>query len=357
MPTSSLTWVTLYTLCQADEQQRQIRCCWSKRIPALFVYIPWTAEDVILFQLCASTCAEVKGSWQILHDSRLALLQIRGFACDCAFPEQCDSQASELPPTRLQQQELKRRLHCEQAAPADSSEESTADCRSNGEVAEGQECCQGQAATIPISCEAPNIKRMRKRKVLEWGERTTVNALKSSLHFHVMQIRNDLHQVQAVQLFRHACALRTIGNMSRASPWSRLADCLEVPSMLSKDAVLHCAKLKAERMKTYVTLQQSLSRERVKVKMHHQWRASMCMQSMKSLLRTSALHDLPSGLRWQLLLLESAFIYQLVQTRTKDECLMSQLECLSDHEILCRCSSKSYMSICNSTFAISSLMQ
>ena len=33
-------------------------------------------------------------------------VQIRGFPCDCNYPIHCDSQASDLPPTRMLQQEL-----------------------------------------------------------------------------------------------------------------------------------------------------------------------------------------------------------------------------------------------------------
>ena len=43
-------------------------------------------------------------------------VQIRGFACDCAFPQHCDSQAGELPPTRLLQSELEDELRREQGS-------------------------------------------------------------------------------------------------------------------------------------------------------------------------------------------------------------------------------------------------
>ena len=46
------------------------------------------------------------------------MLQIRGFPCECEYPEHCDSQKSTLPPTRLQQREMN------QATPAEYVETS-----------------------------------------------------------------------------------------------------------------------------------------------------------------------------------------------------------------------------------------
>ena len=44
-------------------------------------------------------------------------VQIRGFPCDCSFPQDCDSQDSRLPLTRMQQLELdEQRRGCEKCA-------------------------------------------------------------------------------------------------------------------------------------------------------------------------------------------------------------------------------------------------
>ena len=82
-----------------------------------------------------------------LQSSQHALLQIRGFPCDCSFPEECDSQASQLPPTRLQQQEHEKRLRCQEAAPSLACGQGNdgVENRSNGGVAGRQANGQLQA--------------------------------------------------------------------------------------------------------------------------------------------------------------------------------------------------------------------
>ncbi len=49
----------------------------------------------------------VRASWHYAklaraHSPVLPRLQVRGYACDCAFPGDCDSQLQHLPPTRVQ---------------------------------------------------------------------------------------------------------------------------------------------------------------------------------------------------------------------------------------------------------------